>query len=104
MIGRPLSAASNSSGSDHGHSHDSTHFNGTSSKSSISSNKSRSSGEKLNSGQKLKSTPEVREIPCNYGNHSLNLGPAPIQEYRCKYPGCNQVHRPPTAYRYYFSN
>ena len=29
----------------------------------------------------------MTDLPRNYPN----IGPLPVQEYRCKYPGCNQV-------------
>ena len=97
-----MSAASNSSGSnndaDQHHLDDSTHFSDVSLKSSVTSVKSRLSDKQNGNGRKSKSNTsfithsEARDSHYNYGNQNVALGPAPVQEYRCKYPGCNQVN------------
>jgi uncharacterized C2H2 Zn-finger protein len=104
LIDHPLSAGSNSSeGIEHDqHLDDSTHLNGSASISSGISIKSHTS-DKSSHDKKTKLT-NVNDITTtsssssdtrdnSFSNHSnLSFGHVPVQEYRCKYPGCNQVY------------
>lgn len=101
---RPSSATSNSSGSNdadniHSHVTNGTNSNPSSSTSSAKSSPvshDKTNGGKVSSGMRIP-TDVMEQLPRGYvGGQSLNpfssSFSAPIQEYRCKYPGCNQVY------------
>ena len=102
---RPSSATSNSSGSNdadninpHSHVTNGTNSNPSSSTSSAKSSPvshDKTNGGKVSSGMSIP-TDVMEQLPRGYVG-GLSLNPfsssfsAPVQEYRCKYPGCNQV-------------
>ena len=88
---RPPSANSNSSSSNDADQQpidDSAHLiNGTTSSAKPPFFSNKSTKERLNSKTPKPPPAVMPDLTRTYPN----IGPLPVQEYRCKYPGCNQV-------------
>ena len=89
--GRPPSANSNSSSSNDADQQpidDSAHLiNGTTSSAKPPFFSNKPTREKSNIKNPKPPATVMPDLPRTYPN----IGPLPVQEYRCKYPGCNQV-------------